>query len=175
MNTSTAVNKLRGLQAFAGLMLWNHHFRNTYRVADLLPRRPATENFAARNSYLEHRWVFTSHSFLWYIRADSRFAHSQWETALLCNDVSHWLGASLESALYIICYLCMPYRYLVVAPKSSFWKQFKKPSNYTWNCRINGDDDNRLVPEIPNWTNAVISNDRSLFDIMPSVIPVTGY
>ena len=27
-------------------------------------------------------------------RADSRFAPSQWETALLCNDVSHWLGAS---------------------------------------------------------------------------------
>ena len=34
------------------------------------------------------------------LRADSRFARSQWETALLCNDVSHWLGASLESALY---------------------------------------------------------------------------
>ena len=32
-------------------------------------------------------------------RADSRFAPSQWETALLCNGVSHWLGASLESAL----------------------------------------------------------------------------
>ena len=32
-------------------------------------------------------------------RADSRFAPSQWETALLCNDISHWLGASLESAL----------------------------------------------------------------------------
>ena len=32
-------------------------------------------------------------------RADSRFAPSQWETALLCNDVSHWLGASLWSAL----------------------------------------------------------------------------
>ena len=28
------------------------------------------------------------------------FASSQWETALLCNDVSHWLGANLESALY---------------------------------------------------------------------------
>ena len=26
-------------------------------------------------------------------RADSRFATSQWETALLCNDVSYWLGA----------------------------------------------------------------------------------
>ena len=28
-----------------------------------------------------------------------RFAASQREKALLCNDVSHWLGASLESAL----------------------------------------------------------------------------
>ena len=33
-------------------------------------------------------------------KADSRFAPSQWETVLLCNDVSHWLDASLESALY---------------------------------------------------------------------------
>ena len=31
--------------------------------------------------------------------ADSRFVPSQWETPLLCNDVSHWLGANLESAL----------------------------------------------------------------------------
>ena len=32
-------------------------------------------------------------------RADSRFVPSQWEPVLLCNDVSHWLGAGLESAL----------------------------------------------------------------------------
>ena len=32
-------------------------------------------------------------------RAESRFAPSQWETALLCNDISRWLGASLESVL----------------------------------------------------------------------------
>ena len=32
-------------------------------------------------------------------RAASRFAPSQWEMVLLCNDVSHWLGANLESAL----------------------------------------------------------------------------
>ena len=32
-------------------------------------------------------------------RANSRFAPSQWETTLLCNDVSHWLGTSLKSAL----------------------------------------------------------------------------
>ena len=44
----------------------------------------------------------------WFIhtRADSRFAPSQWETALLCNDVSHWLGASLESALHTCSVLC---------------------------------------------------------------------
>ena len=34
-------------------------------------------------------------------RADSRFAPSQWETALLSNDVSNWLGTNLESALCI--------------------------------------------------------------------------
>ena len=33
------------------------------------------------------------------LRADSRFAPSQWEAVLLCNNVSHWLGASLEWAL----------------------------------------------------------------------------
>ena len=38
------------------------------------------------------------HSNIWiiHIRGDSKFAPSQWETALLCNDVSHGLGASLE-------------------------------------------------------------------------------
>ena len=33
--------------------------------------------------------------------AGSRFAPSLWETALLCKDVSHWLGASLESAMRV--------------------------------------------------------------------------
>ena len=31
----------------------------------------------------------------------SRFAPGQWETTLLCNGVSHWLGATLESALHL--------------------------------------------------------------------------
>ena len=34
------------------------------------------------------------------IRTDTRFAPSQGETALLCNDVSRWLGANLESAMW---------------------------------------------------------------------------
>ena len=31
--------------------------------------------------------------------ADPRLAPSQWETSLQSNDISHWLGANLESAL----------------------------------------------------------------------------
>ena len=31
--------------------------------------------------------------------AVSRFVPIQWETALLCNDASHWLGAGLESSI----------------------------------------------------------------------------
>ena len=38
-------------------------------------------------------------SILTICRAECRSAPSQWEMALLCNEVSHWLGASLESAL----------------------------------------------------------------------------
>ena len=38
--------------------------------------------------------------FRWYDRADSRFALSIRDTVLLCNDVSHWLCASLKLTLY---------------------------------------------------------------------------
>ena len=57
-------------------------------------------------------WSYYNQDCSWFvgvIRANSRFAPSQWETALLCNDVSHWLDASLEPALsyghdiYMIC------------------------------------------------------------------------
>ena len=33
---------------------------------------------------------------MWWSRVDSRFAPSQWEAALLCNDVSHWLVAKCK-------------------------------------------------------------------------------
>ena len=46
--------------------------------------------------YLWGDWPWAPHLH----RADSRFAHNQWERALLCNDFPHWLGASLESALF---------------------------------------------------------------------------
>ena len=56
----------------------------------------------ARSSSVSMLETGSSGSVVWHLhhyRADSRFAPSQWETALLCNDVSDWLGASLESAL----------------------------------------------------------------------------
>ena len=34
------------------------------------------------------------------IRADSRFLPSRWVSALLCNEVSHWLAINLESFLH---------------------------------------------------------------------------
>ena len=47
---------------------------------------------------------------LWYYRADSSFALSQWETLLQSNTISHWLGANLASALYYqlcSCFQCI--------------------------------------------------------------------
>ena len=41
-------------------------------------------------------WLITAFT----IMVDSRFVPSQWEMVLLCNNVSHWLVANLESALY---------------------------------------------------------------------------
>ena len=44
--------------------------------------------------------ICSSMSLLEYVSgADSRFAPTKWEAASLWNDASHWLGASLESAL----------------------------------------------------------------------------
>ena len=54
--------------------------------------------------------VFNFETHIWHSRVDSRFAPRQWETVLLCNDVSHWLGASLESSL-IFDYLATKYTY----------------------------------------------------------------
>ena len=51
---------------------------------------------------------YTSTFFI--IRADSRFVPSQWEMPLLCNDVSHWLGTNLESALCYYSFIMARYK-----------------------------------------------------------------
>ena len=65
-------------------------------------------------------------------RADSRFAPSQSETALLCNGVSHWLSASLESALpWYILRIDQVVPFLVCSIRT-----FDKMGNFTvkWLC-----------------------------------------
>ena len=65
------------------------------------------ENLSKAPQKLKKKWPlvlgYSPHHHVPKHRADSRFAPSQWETALLCNDVSRWLGASLESALKAWC------------------------------------------------------------------------
>ena len=71
-------------------------------------------------------------------RADSRFAPSQWETALLCNDISHWLGASLETALNT---------WIIHFPPSGVWARYYS-SRLTWICWTN------RVPQRYMWVPA---------------------
>ena len=56
------------------------------------------------------------------LKADSMLAPSQWETALRCNDVSHWLGANIKSALALD-----EIRHIVVTTLSPWWRSI-------WNC-----------------------------------------
>ena len=55
---------------------------------------------------LPHEW---SRVTLYKISVGSRFPPSQWEAALLSNDVFHWLGTSLESARKMLPYFIAVY------------------------------------------------------------------
>ena len=72
-------------------------------------------------------------------RANSRFAPNQCETVLLCNDVCHWLGASLESALNFIRLSC-------IAPTPCSFKNNSNEQNVmrVWQY-------NDVVATIPGW------------------------
>ena len=74
-------------------------------------------------------------------RAESRFAPSQWETALLCNDVSHWLCTNLEAALFQ--YECLA------------WKAHLKSADILTRA------DSGVVPN--QWETALLCNDVSLW------------
>ena len=67
----------------------HHHF---YRCSGSGASKPHPKSTALH-------YLGTLHQTLVIIRADSRFAPSQWETSLQSNAVSRWLGANLESAL----------------------------------------------------------------------------
>ena len=105
-----------------------------------------------------HHWLHCTLPFWQLLKADSRFAPSQWETALLCNDVSHWLGASLESALLLmqtVTKISSKWRRLCFNSHNPFWSggcyaKFKSPGSpatdhplrmagwsvYLWDIRV---------------------------------------
>ena len=70
----------------------------------ILSLRPANERCCYLLCNKVSHWLGTilESALCMYIRADSRFAPSQWETSLQSNGVSHWLGANLKSALYMV-------------------------------------------------------------------------
>ena len=64
-------------------------------------------------------------------RADTRFSPSQWETALLCNDGIHWLGASLKSTLFLGLRPANERRRYCVTTSLIGWAQAKTQRWYT--------------------------------------------
>ena len=72
------------------------HSTNTYNRQPIVHLWNSLWNIVYQNMILcaaQQRQVYI-------LMAYSRFAPSQWEAAFLCNDVSHWLGASLVSSLH---------------------------------------------------------------------------
>ena len=56
---------------------------------------------------------------------------SQWETLLLCNVVSHWLGTNLESSL--LPHECQPYQWARTSPSSLGWDKTQGQGNLEGN------------------------------------------
>ena len=81
-------------QIWMRYLIWNQHFDQNLRVGEIMERRKLFCNPFPWAVLICLQCVKQSNN-----RVESMFAPSQWETALLCNDVSQWLGASLESAL----------------------------------------------------------------------------
>ena len=84
---------------------------------------------------LSLRWVSDSYNTLQhpagYIRADSRFAPSQWETSSQSNAISHWLGTNLESALL---YCPVPGKHVCHIPcmAACHWLAGHQSKSCTW-------------------------------------------
>ena len=97
------------------VMLWLHtcqgcpgYFRKPWMINNFITYWAVTyirDLTVIRNVLGKIDWYQTQTEHI--IRADPRFAPNQWETALLCNDVSHWLGANLESALIMARTMCI--------------------------------------------------------------------
>ena len=81
---------------FSLICAWMNNWVNNPEAGDLRCHHAHYDVSVMNLAY----WL-ASHS-LDQCRADSRFVPSQWETALLCNDISHWLATNLELALSLV-------------------------------------------------------------------------
>ena len=129
------------------------------------------------------------------LRADSWFAPSQWETALLCNDVSHWLGPNLESALMLIFVVVFQVKCVVVGYDKYFnYTKLARATSYITQpggCHFIGTNidsglpmgDGRVMPGIyyhmdPAWLSLTMmtSSNGSIFHVTgPLCGEFTGY
>ena len=81
--------------------------------------------------------------------ADPRLVPSQWETSLQSNAVSHWLGASLESALGLACILDP--NFVCILDPTTTQTYFRQRFPWWQRYRINN-----------CWPNDVIQNGRQV-------------
>ena len=89
------------------VMAPSHYLNLSLWSSDIHIKTISITKINLKNSYLKFHLnvpgvnelrCLSSHT---YLRADSRFLPSQWETLLQSNATSHWLGANLVSALYL--------------------------------------------------------------------------
>ena len=78
--------------------LWRHQWRSFVFISHADDIKREIRLYISRLLTNQKHWAWDKYI---YTRADSRFASSQWETALLCKNISHWLGTNLESPLHI--------------------------------------------------------------------------
>ena len=123
-NTPHRWNRMKTYECFSGVASqaiklvyscgpYTYHMRE--RRSDWLDKY-AMFGGISENRHFYQKVVMSRCSEWFLFRADSRFAPSQWETALLCNDVSYWLGASLESALLITSFSWMKVHNILFPP-----------------------------------------------------------
>ena len=81
-------------------------------------------------------------------RVDSRLAPSQWKTSLQSSTVSHWLGANLESALYMYNHSCL---HVDIDIDSALFNINTKTAQIMWCDEINSWNKNEWP--IPPWSS----------------------
>ena len=80
-------------------VLASHDLNMSCQSACLIKIRCMIKSFTALRPGQNHHHFSEN---IYKCRAHSRFAPNQFEVVLLCNNISHWLGASIESALKCI-------------------------------------------------------------------------